>query len=108
MQFVREYGLVPNRDDQSRYAVVVSYEAEVRDDRVVRLVPVQREWRFLDTGGEWRWMCVRVTELRRWPVNQGVRQRLEESEEVRRFRIWSVRRAVHVDPEKGLALPSWR
>lgn len=113
-KFDRVFGLVPNRMSPP----IVSVTYEVRGDK---LVDVVREWACLDIsnpraygyrGPEWKWVVVVVTErpfqpshsaLRRWPVDAP-----SETEDMRRERIRTIRRAVHVNPLKGQREPKWR
>lgn len=115
--------LTPMREDRPRYAVTVSYErrSEATPARVAAaaaavdfVIAVRREYEWVqDPNGKWRWMCVRVTELRRPPGLKGrewprkIDRPYEEPEWVRRARVRAMRKAIHVDPALGAQEPDW-
>jgi hypothetical protein len=119
--FVREFGLVPNRDDSERFVRLVRWEVRWRsigspDWEDKTLVPVAWEYRVLERrdperGISWHAAVpVVITELRMrqlappvWPREANH----EESETLRRSRIRLLRKACHVDADKGSAEPEW-
>lgn len=109
--FVREFGLVPNRDDSERFVRLVKWEVRwrlIRDHMEMKhLVPVAWEFRVLAGVGL---VPVAITELRlrqlaapTWPREANH----EESESLRRSRIRLLRKACHVDQDKGNEEPNW-
>lgn len=124
--FVREYGLVHNPDYSERFVRLVKWERrwlpcmdeEGEECESASLVPVAWEWTLLDVGNprsfvyegpSWSMTPTAIVELSMdqwrsvWP-----REQLPENEELRRLRIRTLRRACHVDQDKGLAEPQWQ
>lgn len=119
--FTREFGLVPNRDDSERFVRLVRWEVRWKcigspDWEEKTLMPVLWEYRLLERrdparGISWHAVVpVVITELRlrqlsppTWPREANH----EESESLRRSRIRLLRKACHVDQDKGGVEPNW-
>lgn len=106
--------LTPVREDRARYAVLVSYEPGPMADYGASMVAIRREWQWVqDPNGKWRWMCVRVSQLRRVPGLKGrewprkIDRPYDRPDVWRRAAIRDVRRHIHIDPSKAAAEPDW-
>jgi hypothetical protein len=104
--------LTPCREDQARYAVLVSYEPGPMADYGATLQAVRREWNWIQMpNGKWVWRVTRVTVLPRVPGLRGREWRREKpyqmTEARRREAVMELRRAVHVDQTVAAQEPDW-
>lgn len=104
--------LTPCREDQPRYAVLVSYEPGPMADYGATLQAVRREWNWIQMpNGKWAWRLTRITVLPRVPGLRGREWRREKpaqmTEAKRREAVMELRRAVHVDQDVAAQEPDW-